>query len=83
MKRRPTIADTLMGEHIHLPGAPELIVTRAWAYAFWQRCGRPVANGGYDSADYLTFSGTTTDAPLTDLTEPWAAGLLARLEKEC
>ena len=37
--RKPSFMDELMAEHITMPGCPDLIVTRADAYAFLKSLG--------------------------------------------
>jgi hypothetical protein len=44
----------LMAEHIRMPGAPGLIVTRAQAYEFLIELGHP-AVGGFGSVEYMVF----------------------------
>lgn len=74
-----------MAEHIPLPGAPQIIVTRAFAYDLLVRWGYPPI-GGFGSVDYMVFGGRNLHAstePLTDLDQPWVRDLLDRMRKEC
>lgn len=86
-KRKPTLMDELMAEPMRLPGAPQLIVTRDWAYAWLKKLGYPL-HGGYNSVDYMVFGRDVATASrrealeLTDLTEPWALSLIARMEAD-
>lgn len=85
MARRERLIDQVMAEPIRLPGAPDLVVTRDFAYSFLPKLGYPSV-GGYGSVDYMVFGGRNlhpADAPLTDLTEPMAQALLATLEAAC
>ena len=67
--RRPNAIDALMAEHIQLPGAPQIIVTRGWAYTFFRdELGYDPHARGFASLDYLVFGKRATEQPLTDMT---------------
>lgn len=83
-RRRETLMDQVMAEPIPLPGAPQLIVTRGWAYQWLKKLGYPLV-GGFGSVDYMVFGGRnlhSSPEPLTDLNEPWAVALIARMEED-
>jgi hypothetical protein len=63
MNKRSTI-DGIMTEHIRLPGAPMLIVTRGFANRWLKKLniGLPLL-----SRDRMTFLPEATDEPLSDL----------------
>ncbi len=71
-----------MDEHIQLPGCPQVIVTRGWAYR-WLRdnLGYDPKARGFASLDYLAFGRREVAEPLTDLTAPHIAALLAFIER--
>lgn len=78
-KSGKTLVREVFEEHVRLPGAPQIIVTRAFVYDWAIRMGFE-AQGGFASADYLAFgisTRPTVDEPLTDLTDPRWARLLA------
>lgn len=75
------IVDEIGGEHIRLPGCPDIIVTRVWAYQWLIRMGyRPI--GGFGSADYMAFAGPAESTPLTDLSDPAVRQFLSYVESE-
>lgn len=66
-------------EHITLPGAPQIVVTRGTAYRFLRyNLGLDPSARGFASMDYLVFARPEVAAPLTD----WriAAPLMAFME---
>lgn len=67
MARRRNILDEVMAEHIHLPGCPELVVTRAFAYDWLQKVGYSPSGRGFASLDYAVFHQRPTDEELSDL----------------
>jgi len=73
--------DALFDEHVRLPGCPDLIVTRGWAY-LWLRdaCGHDPLARGFASLDYLVFGRRAVDVPLSDLTTPETQALLGAME---
>lgn len=85
---RPTVLDALMAEPMRLPGAPQVIVTRDWAYAWLKKLGYPL-RGGYGSVDYMVFGRDVASSKrmevleLTDLTQPHIVALLALMERHC
>jgi hypothetical protein len=86
-KRTATYLDELMAEPMRLPGAPDLIVTRDWAYAWLKTLGYPL-HGGFNSVDYMVFGRDVATAKrtevleLTDLTQPWVIALITRMEAD-
>lgn len=55
-RRRPTVIDQIMAEPMRLPGCPDLIVTRGFAYTFFvERCGYDPHASGFASVNYLVF----------------------------
>jgi hypothetical protein len=80
-RRRVTFIDELMAEPIRLPGAPQVIVTRDWAYAWLKTLGYPV-HGGFNSVDYMVFRRPAVHEPLTDTSAPWFITLIARMEAD-
>lgn len=87
MAKKQTAMDELMAEPIRLPGAPQVIVTRDWAWHWLKKCGFP-KHGGYNSIDYMVFGRDVATSKrqerleLTDLSEPWAVALIARMEAD-
>jgi hypothetical protein len=81
-KKQSAIVDAMFNEHIELPGCPQIVVTRAWAYR-WLRdsLGFDPKARGFASLDYLVFARRETQAPLTDLSQPWATNLIAFIEQ--
>lgn len=77
-RTHPAVAAAL-GEHIPLPGCPQIIVTRAWAHN-WLREAL-----GFDPRsrvlDYMAFGRRETAEPLTDLSQPHIVHLLAFMQK--
>lgn len=58
------IVNEFMNEHIHLPGCPQVIVTRAWAHSWLVETGY---DGGWQSMDRMCFGAKETSEPLSDL----------------
>ena len=87
MARKNRLMDELMAEPIRLPGAPQIIVTRGWAYVWLGKLGYPL-QGGYGSVDYMVFGrdvatkNRTEILELTDLTQPWAVAFIERMEAD-
>lgn len=79
--RRECFMDRLMNEPVELPGCPELVVTRGFCYQFLKELGYPL-QGGFGSVDYMTFRRSAVNRPLSDLTEPFAVNVLARIRAE-
>jgi hypothetical protein len=84
-RRKPSIINEIMNEPIRLPGAPQVIVTRGWAYSWLKRLGYNTdPKAGFASVDYMVFGGTRmrpVDEPLTDLTQPHIVELIALMER--
>lgn len=85
-KRTPTtILDEIMNEAIRLPGCPQIIVTRAWAWAWLHRTGvRQCATGDnlFFNCQYMTCGpqARKVNEPLTDLTDPTVVRFLSQVE---
>lgn len=66
---RGRFIDELMAEHIQMPGAPDLIVTRAEAWDFLASCGYETDSrkSQFGSVDYMVFNPrrAAIDAPLS------------------
>lgn len=69
MKRR-NIIDEVMGEHIPMPGCPQLIVTRSAAWRALSDMGHETdaRKSRFGSVDYMVFSKKATTEPLSDVT---------------
>jgi hypothetical protein len=64
--KKPTIMDNLMAESIHMPGFPQIIVTRGFCYQWLTACGWSQCERGFGSLDYLVFAAPIAGYPLTD-----------------
>lgn len=66
--RNATIVDRLMGEHIEMPGCPQLVVTRAEAWHFLASigCETDTRKSQFGSVDYMVFRRNAVDAPLSN-----------------
>lgn len=84
-KQTRNIVDEIMNEPIRLPGAPQVIVTRGWAYQWLKKMGYNTdPKAGFASVDYMVFGGARlrpVDEPLTDLTQPHIVELIALMER--
>lgn len=84
IKKRNAI-DEIMAEAIRLPGAPNIIVTRGWAYQWLKKMGYNTdPKAGFASIDYMVFGGsrmTPVNEPLTDMTQPHIVALIALMER--
>lgn len=69
-------ADSVLDEHIRLPGVPQIVVTRQYAYRWLLAAGYDPRARGFASMDYLVFYPGPLDEPLTDVTEPGTARFL-------
>jgi hypothetical protein len=69
MKCKVSLMDKVMAEAIHMPGFPDLIVTRHFCYQWLTSCGWSQSERGFASLDYLVFAAPTADYPLTDEAE--------------
>lgn len=81
------LIDEVMAEPIRMPGCPQLIVTRGFAYSWLKRMGYNTdPRAGYASVDHMVFGGlrmTPVDEPLTDMSLPWVVNVLALMESHC
>jgi hypothetical protein len=66
---KPKIMDLMMAEPIEMPGFPQIIVSRHFAYHWLKACGWDVSERGYGSLDYTIFAKQAVDYPLTDEAE--------------
>ena len=87
-KTRRNVIDDVMAEAIRMPGCPQLIVTRGFAYQWLKRMGYPTdpRNRPFSSIDYMVFGGTRltpVNEPLTDMDLPWVKNVLALMESHC
>lgn len=64
--KRPTPMDRLMADHIEMPGFPQIIVTRHFAYQWLVACGWSQSETGCGSLDYAIFSKSAVSNELTD-----------------
>lgn len=84
-RTKRNIVDEIMNEPIRLPGAPQVIVTRGWAYQWLKKLGYPTdPRVGWGSVDSMVFGGRNmrpVDEPLTDLSQPHIKDLIARMER--
>lgn len=74
-----TLIDQLFAEHIPLLGAPSIIVTRGFAWKFYEELGFEFNPGSFSSPDFMAMHPRPVEDPLTDLEEPWAANILAAI----
>jgi hypothetical protein len=63
---KTSIIDNLMAEPIHMPGFPQIIVTRHFLLHWLIGCGWSQRERGFASLDYMTFAPTVADEELTD-----------------
>ena len=68
MSRKQTILDRVMAEHIRMPGMPQLIVTRGFAWEHFSALGWIADKRGRESLDRMVFTARETDEALTDET---------------
>lgn len=76
---KQTMIGALMAEPMRLPGCPQIIVTRGWAYEWLIKLGYPEL-GGFGSVDFMVFGRNLdsrrknldplTEDDLTDLDDP-------------
>lgn len=83
--RKPTILDVIMNEAIRLPGCPQIIVTRSWAWGWLKRQGFqecPKADSLYSNIQWMVCGphARMVDEPLTDLTDPCVVRFLSQVE---
>ena len=55
----------IMAESIHMPGFPDIIVTRGFCYQWLTECGWSQSERGFGSLDYLVFAAPVAQFPLT------------------
>lgn len=80
---RRNLMDEIMAEHIRLPGCPQFVVTRAFAYQWLKDCG--YSDRDPDRLlDRMVFLARERSEPLTDLAdhEEWLAGVQAEIRAE-
>jgi hypothetical protein len=63
---RCKLLDTMMSEHVEMPGFPQVIVQRGWLYQFLKGCGWSESERGFASLDYTVFARKAVDLPLTE-----------------
>jgi hypothetical protein len=66
MAKRDFISE-YMGQHIPLPGYPQIIVTRSFAYHFFKDCGLSTDSREKHNCDRLIAFAHETSALLSDL----------------
>jgi hypothetical protein len=66
---RRRILDEVMAEHVHMPGFPQLIVTRGFVYEYLKSHGWDESERGIGSLDHLVFMPRGVNDPLTDPAE--------------
>ena len=59
----------IMGEHVEMPGFPQLIVTRHFVYHWLRARGWTPEARGFGSLDYTTFGREASALPLTEEAE--------------
>lgn len=65
---RVTVIDKIFEEHICLPGYPQVVVTRGWAYRWFRDAvGLDTRQRGRGSLDSIVHCAPRTRLPLTDL----------------
>ena len=69
--KRQTLLSQIMSEHIGMPGFPQIIVTRGYAYKYLKSLGWNESECGFGSLDYTVFSQTSTEAPLSEDMDYW------------
>ena len=65
--KRRNILDEIMDEPIRMPGVPQLIVTRGYAYQELKRLGYSERDKGFGGIDYMTMHQKPSDEPLADV----------------
>lgn len=66
-RRRHNIMDEIMAEPVRMPGFPQLIVTRAFAWDWLAELGYRPNERGFGSMDYMVFGKPPVELPMTDL----------------
>ena len=56
----------LMGEHVEMPGFPQIIVTRHFVYHWLKARGWKPEERGFSSLDYTVFARAVSVLPLTE-----------------
>jgi hypothetical protein len=59
----------IMMEHIQMPGFPQIIVTREFAYFWLKERGWSPRERGFGSLDYMSFGRNAINVPLTKESE--------------
>lgn len=65
--KRRNIMDEIMAEPMRLPGCPQLVVTRDFAYQWLKSMGYDPSGKGFGSLDWLVFLKAPVDEALTDI----------------
>lgn len=65
MRTKKPIIQRIMDEHIELPGFPQIVVRRGWAYQFFKSLGWSESDRGFGSLDYSIFAKAVTSRELT------------------
>jgi hypothetical protein len=78
----PRTMNRILREHIRLPGAPQIVVSRAYAYRWLLAAGYDPRARGFASVDYMVFYPGPLDEPLTDLEAPETAAFLSAVERD-
>jgi hypothetical protein len=76
------IVQEVMDQPIRLPGCPQFIVTRGWAYAWFRdQVGMDQSKRGPYSLDAIIFGAQSSAEPLSDVVEyePQLTALAARM----
>lgn len=66
MARKPTLIDDYFSEHVHMPGFPQIVVTRGFLYAFLRDAGYDPKERGFGSIDYMIGAARVSQEPLTN-----------------
>jgi hypothetical protein len=66
VSRGSRFLNEFMSEHIHVPGVPQLVVTRGFLYRYLRGLGWSDSERGIGSLDWTVLAARKTDEPLTD-----------------
>jgi hypothetical protein len=72
---------SLMDEHVHLPGVGGVVVTRGFAYSWMKETGCDPSARGFGSMDYAIFGQKALNNPLTDLENPAVSNFMEYCQK--